>query len=389
MTFCSSNIPEVLGRASEEGSRDSVPGLPEQSKARILAALSNLTEGLRVLGIVGPTATGKSDWGIALARALNGEVISVDSRQIYRGLDLGTGKIEGTIDASRARTVEALGSRFELAPFMSRVSCSQEGSVAATDPSEREVEHWLIDIAPPAQVVTAAQIQILAYDAIREVASRNRIPLLVGGTGLYTHSIVNGLVMPEVAPDNVLRAELEQWTVEALREELLRLDPEAGAEVDLFNPRRMIRAIEVVRAVGKLRSARGKVDVPFRTLLLGIRTERKQLLTRIHDRLMKRVNAGLIEEVEDLARAGLSHERMEDLGLEYRYISRYVRGLTTRSTMLCELERAIARFARRQSTWYQSHGPVFWVDTVEEAMSRATAWLDDTVTFERSPMVKS
>lgn len=318
----------------------------------IRRALLDLPPGRPLLAVVGPTASGKSDYAIALCKALGGEAISADSRQIYRGLDLGTGKVEGMLDLSRSHAIDALGQGFQISPFTS------EGVI-----------HWLLDIADADTVVTAAQYQRLAYHVMADIWRRDRVPVLVGGTGLYVHVVVDGLVMPDVEPDRALRTSLESLSTAELRDMLLGYDEGAGRVVDLNNPRRMVRAIEVARATGSVEAARGRLEVPFRTLMLGVRTDRTVLLDRIHRRLEARVAQGMIEEVEGLVASGLSFERLEDLGLEYRYIGRYLQGQYTRGEMLDELERAIARFARRQMTWFRKRGPVTWVDSVDEALA--------------------
>jgi tRNA dimethylallyltransferase len=331
------------------------------SSERVRAALAAIPVGLPLIAVVGPTASGKSDVAIALCKALGGEAVSADSRQVYRGLDIGSGKVEGALDPSRGRRVEVLGDEFEVAPYISE-----------------DVPHWLLDIAPPNRVVTAAQYQLLAYDVLADLGRRARVPVVVGGTGLYVHAVVDGLVMPEVPPDPALRERLETMSADALRDMLLGIDPEAGAVVDLANPRRMVRAIEVARSAGSVGGARGRVEVPFRTLMLGIGIDRPTLLERIHRRLHARVEGGLIEEVEGLRNEGLSDARLEDLGLEYRWVGRYLRGVSARAEMLEELERAIARFARRQMTWFRKRGPVLWIETVEEAVARAREFVDAT-----------
>lgn len=306
-------------------------------------ALARIPPGTPLVAVVGPTACGKSDWGIALAHAFGGEVISADSRQVYRGLDLGTGKVEG---------------HFEGARLIS------EG-----------IAHWLLDVADPRDVFTAAEYQMLAYDAVADIAGRGALPIVVGGTGLYVRAVLDGLVMPSVPPDPALRQALEGQDAAALRQRLLALDPDAGAAVDLNNPRRMVRAIEVATAAGPVASARGTAAVPFRTLTLGVAIERPLLLQRLERRLRQRLQAGMLDEARRLLDEGLTHERMEDLGLEYRYMSRHLRGELSYEAMVDELNRAIARFARRQATWFRKHGPVRWVGTVEEAKAAVAEWV--------------
>lgn len=320
------------------------------------AALSRIPHDLPLIAVVGPTASGKSDWGIDIARAIGGEIISADSRQIYAGLDIGSGKVEGHLDTARGRTTAMLGERFVIAPFTSN-----------------GIDHWMIDISPPHIVVTMAQYQALALEAVADVAARGRVPIIVGGTGLYVSALLDGLVVPAVPPDPVLRAQLEGLSVEALASALLALDPDAASTVDMRNPRRLMRAIEVVRVTGTAASLRARVTLPWRATVLGPRLEREDLRGRIHARLMARLEQGMVAEVEGLLAQGVTHARLEDLGLEYRWVSRHLRGELSREQMTTALEQAIVLFAKRQTTWFRNHGTVTWLDTAKEAVARATA----------------
>ena len=250
------------------------------------------------MAIVGPTASGKSDVAIQLALEFQGEIVSADSRQVYRGLDIGTGKVRGHASPGRAREVMGLSGPVTLVPM----EC--EG-----------VDHWMLDVADPMDVFTAAEFQVLAYSAIADILSRNRIPVLVGGTGLYVHSVLGGLVMPDVPPDRAFREAVEGLSTDDLREQLLAADPDAGCVVDLCNPRRMVRALEVARQTGSVAEARSSLPVPFQALVIGVNHPRPVLVDRIRKRLLSRMREGMIEEVVRLLGEGVTHARMEDLGL--------------------------------------------------------------------------
>ncbi|MBM3461640.1 MAG: tRNA dimethylallyltransferase [Armatimonadetes bacterium] len=333
--------------------------MPDSEKTGVAAALARIPSGTPLVAIVGATASGKSDLGISLAREFNGEIISADSRQVFRGLDLGTGKVEGPLDVARGRDVPVHDRTYRMAPLIS------EG-----------IGHWVIDVADAREIFTAAEFQVLAYDAMADIVARGRLPLLVGGTGLYLRAVTDGLVMPSVPPNPALRAAIEHLDAATLRARLLALDPDAGAFVDLQNPRRMVRAIEVASVAGPLATSRGISQVPFRTLTLGVEVERAALLERIRVRLLARLDAGMVDEVRRLHAEGLSHERMEDLGLEYRAISRFLRGVYGHEEMVDELGRAIARFARRQATWFRKYGNVRWISTPQEAHDAVANFLE-------------
>lgn len=335
-----------------------MPPSPNPVQVRVEQALAAIPAGTPLLAVVGLTASGKSDLGIALAHRWGGEVISADSRQVYRGLDIGTGKVKGEPRPERACQVQGPEAMTRLVPVES------EG-----------IDHWLLDVAHPRDIFTAAEFQMLALGIMADIVRRGRLPILVGGTGLYVHAVIDGLVMPAVPPDPALRASLEGLPVEALRARLLAADPEAGRLVDLQNPRRMVRALEVALGAGPLSVSRGRLPVPFRTLQVGPLVSREEVLSRIHVRLLQRLAEGMVGEVERLLTEGLTHQRLEDLGLEYRYLSRHLRGESTHAQMVDELERAIARFARRQMTWFRSHGPVTWVASCEEACRLASSWV--------------
>lgn len=278
---------------------------------------------IKVIVIVGPTASGKTSLSIKLAKKLNGEVISADSRQVYKGLDIGTGKI----------------TRKEM----------------------KGIKHHLLDVADPKKVFSVTDYVRLAEKAIEEIHSRGKIPIICGGTGFYIQALVDGLILPEVVPNTSLRKRLEKKDLPQLLNILKKLDKRRFETIDQNNPRRIIRAIEIATTLGKipLLKTNSKYDPKF----IGISLPKKILQRRIHKRLIDRLKAGMINEVKKLHANGLSWKRMEELGLEYRYISRYLKnGCDT--SLLKELEIAINQYAKRQMTWFKKDKRIEWYSTV-------------------------
>lgn len=273
--------------------------------------------------IVGPTASGKTSLSIKLAEAFAGEVISADSRQVYRGLDLGSGKV--------------------------------------TTDEIRGIPHHLLDIADPMTVYNASDFVRDAKSAIADIAARQHLPIIAGGTFFYIDSLLGRLSLPAVPPNNTLRAELESLPIDELYTRLKAVDPVRAESVDKDNPRRLVRALEIATTLGRVPPTTIS-DSPYRPLTLGITIDKETLHHNIHVRLHERLEAGMVAEVEGLIATGVSHERLESLGLEYRYVSRYLRGLIDYDTMVLALETKIRQFAKRQYTWLKRDLSIVWVN---------------------------
>ncbi len=270
--------------------------------------------------IEGTNASGKSGLGVALASRFGGEIVSADSRQVFRGLDLGSGKI----------TAEEM----------------------------RGVPHHLLDVCEPGLFFSMADYQRLAYAAIEDILDRGRLPFLVGGTGLYVDSVADGYLLSDRAPDLGYRAELEKLSTPELYDLLQRTLP--GWEVDKNNRNRVMRVLEKHHD-GDLEKTGRKAR--YRVLRLGVTWDRETLKKRIDERLDRRFSQGMTEEVRALMDAGVSREFLDGLGLEYRYITRYLTGeIPDFEDMKEQLSLAIKRFARRQMTWFRRHGDVIWLD---------------------------
>jgi len=277
----------------------------------------------KIYVIVGPTASGKTAYSIKLAKKINGEIISADSRQVYRGLDIGTGKV----------------TKKEMAG----------------------IPHHLLDVANPRKVFTVADFQKLANQKIREILKRGKTPIIVGGTGFYIQAIVDDLILPAVPPNKKLRANLEVKPPSELLALLKKLDPRRAQEIDSQNPRRLIRAIEIARALGKIPPLRGETSQCFNFEIIGIKIEQEELNKKIHDRLLVRLKHGMIAEVKKLHAQGLSWKRMEELGLEYRYLARFLQDKITKPEMVAQLEKAIINYSKRQMTWFKRDQRIKWL----------------------------
>ena len=283
----------------------------------------------KLIAVVGTNASGKSTLGIELARHFGGEVISADSRQVYRGLDLGSGKV--------------------------------------TPAEMRDVPHYLLDICDPGTFFSVADYQRLAYSAIDDIAERGRIPFLVGGTGLYVDAVCRGYRLSGVEPDLSYRRELEKKDTPVLYRMLLEASPDT--RVDPRNRNRVMRQLEKLHDGDTLSPS---CDPRYSVLYLGVTWDRDTLCRRIDERLDMRVRQGLIEEVQGLMDRGVSEDFLYRLGLEYRYISQYLLGRGgTREEMLEELSKAIKRFAKRQMTWFRRNPDIRWLDMQGDPQAQA------------------
>ncbi|TSC59661.1 MAG: tRNA delta(2)-isopentenylpyrophosphate transferase [Parcubacteria group bacterium LiPW_15] len=281
----------------------------------------------KIIVILGPTATGKSDFAVDLAKQFGGEIISADSRQVYKGLDLGTGKI--------------------------------------TKREMRGVPHHLLDVASANRVFTASDYARLAKHAISKIAGKGKLPIICGGTGFYIVAALERQSLAPVPPNTALRKKLTKKSASKLFSILKKIDPERARTIDAKNSHRLIRAIEIAKAIGKS-PARNREE-EYDALKIGLNFPLETLKRRIDLRLKKRLRLGLIKEVEHLHEKGLSFKRMEALGLEYRYISRFLRGILTRKQMEEELSREIFKFAKRQNTWFKKDNSIHWVKNIKEA----------------------
>ena len=279
----------------------------------------------KLIAVVGPTSSGKSDLAVDIAKKFNGEVISVDSRQVYRGLDIGSGKITKT--------------------------------------EMKGVPHYLLDVADPKKVFTASDFVKAGNKAIKDILKKGKTPILAGGTGFYLSALLGEISLPSVKPNKALRTSLEKLSNEKLLDKLRKLDPERADVVGLHNTPRIIRAIEIAEAIGK--TPKHIAKTPYSTFKIGIRVDNKVLEERINARLIARLRKGMLAEAKRLHKNGVSFKRMESLGLEYRYMARYLKGEISKEEMIEALKIKIRQYAKRQRTWFKRDKEINWFKLTE------------------------
>lgn len=283
----------------------------------------------KLIVILGPTASGKTNLSIKLAKKFKGEIVSADSRQVYKGMNIGSGKI--------------------------------------TKKEMRGIPHYGLDIASPKRKFNVSRYKKFTLKTIKSVWEKNKIPFLVGGSGFYIQAVIDDLKFPEIKPDWKLRKKLEKKPNKELFEMLEKTDPQRAETIDKNNPRRLIRALEI--------AINGKNPVPplkksslgAGILILGIKKNKKELKKLISQRLIKRLNKGMISEVKKLNRQGLSWKRLEEFGLEYRYIAYYIQKKIGYKEMTEKLQKEIEHFAKRQMTWFKRDPRIKWVKNSSQA----------------------
>ena len=329
----------------------------------------------KIIAIVGPTASGKTDLAINLAKYLSNlprigankyrmdnknsrgirynsgdiqaygaEIVSADSRQVYKGMDIGTGKV--------------------------------------TKRKMAGIPHHLLDVASPQRTFTVAQYQKLGTAAIKKILSRDKLPIIVGGTGFYIDTLLYNYNLPSVKPNPRLRHALEKKSAEELFDKLKSLDPGRAETIDSRNKVRLIRALEIVLATKKpvpklaLWQVNGKKPL-YDFLKIGTKIEQTELKGKIKKRLAARFNIGMAEEVEKLHKQGLSWKKLDSFGLEYRFISRYLRGIISKKEMEEMLELEIWKYSKRQMTWFRKDKEIKWVRKEKEAFRLAKTFLSE------------
>ncbi len=304
----------------------------------------------KLIVLLGPTAAGKTEWGIRLAKAVNGEVISADSRQIYKKMTIGTAKQSGDWQWQGLHKV-----------FM------VDG-----------IAHHLVDFLDPGKPFTVAQFRDRAVKHIKLAHRNSKMPLLVGGTGLYLSAIVDNYHIPRTSPNKKLRSSLEGKTKEELMQLLQSLDPETAAVIDVHNTRRVIRALEVCILTGQpFSEQRDKGEQLFDVLQIGVEADRHTLYDRIHRRVDAMMESGLLAEVESLMKQKYAWHLPSMSGVGYRQFKEYFTGERTLPEVVERIKRDTRHFARRQLTWFRRDKRTKWVRTYEEAEKLVKQFLED------------
>jgi len=275
----------------------------------------------KIITIVGPTASGKTKLSIEIAKHFNGEVISADSRQVYREMDIGSGKV--------------------------------------TESEKQGVPHHLLDIADPMTVYSGSDFVRDAKVAIDDITERNKTPIIAGGTFFYIDLLRGNISSAPVPPNETLREGLEVLSTENLYETLEEKDPERASSIDQHNRRRLIRALEIIDSLGKVPTPQ-TTSSPYEWLTFGIDIPNEVLHERIETRLKDRLNNGMIEEVEGLLKNGVTSERLKSFGLEYKYITQYLIDGLTYEKMFEEIFAKSRQFAKRQKTWLKRDRTIIW-----------------------------
>ena len=277
----------------------------------------------KIIVILGPTASGKSALAVKMAKKINGEIISADSRQVYKGLNIGAGKI----------TKKEMGG----------------------------IPHYCMDIVSPNKIFTVVDFKKCADKAIEKIFAKNKIPIIVGGTGLYIQAIVDNIILPEVKPNWKLRKELEKKTTEEMFKMLKKLDPERAKNIDAKNPRRLIRAIEIAKKLGKTPKLKpmSRRDLDIRQI--GIKLPDEILKKNIEKRIKKMLKGGLVAETKKLRKSGLSWKRIYELGFEYKYPALFLRRKISKDEMLAKMLVENRQYSKRQMTWFKRDKRIKWI----------------------------
>lgn len=316
----------------------------------------------KIIILVGPTASGKTAMSIALARAFSGEIISADSRTIYKEMDIGTAKPKGIEGISRGNGGIEEGGEDIRRMFIERPLMYDE------------IPHWGFNLRSPNEIFTASEYQAYADKKILEITKRGNLPILVGGTGLYVAAVVDRPSFAEVPPDPAVRLELATKTNAELLEEIAERDPDTAERIDTKNRRRLERAIEILRATGKrLAEVQTRGELIYNTCMIGVDVPRETLYERIDARIDTMIGEGLIDEVRTLrekygdAAPGMS-------GIGYRQVCVFLRGECALKDAILALKHDTRQYAKRQLTWFQRDRRIHWVKNVKEALEYANDW---------------
>lgn len=282
----------------------------------------------KLIVITGPTATGKTSLAIELAQKYSGEVISADSRQVYRGLDIGSAKV--------------------------------------TAKEMKGVPHHLLDVADPQEVFSVSDYKKQGRIAINTIVDNQHLPIICGGTGFYIDALVYDHEFPQVPANSELRKELNERSVEDLYEELLQKDARRAQDIGMHNKVRLIRALEIYEELGYVPEINHEYTSSYDILYICLKRERESHFADIDARITERLEQGMLEEVRTLYKNGVSWERLESFGLEYRYLAQHLQGKISLQEAIEILSQETKKFVKRQYTWFRKNPQVLWFDPVTQ-----------------------
>lgn len=329
----------------------------------------------KLIVILGPTASGKTALSLKLAlrlrsgqaKKLECEIISADSRAIYKKLDIGSAK--PTKDQNHELSPKSPAG---LGPLL---GIKKQGK--RKEYFSHGIKHHLIDVVEPDQVLTLAQYKKLAIAHVYDIVSREKVPFLVGGTALYIYAVIDNWLIPGVPPNKNLRAKLEKQTAEKLWRQLLKKDPEAKSFIDPKNKRRIIRALEIVGATGKpFSKQRRKGPKLFDVLMIGVKRPEKQTKKIIEKRTKQMLKAGLVREVKNLLKTGYSPSLPSFSGIHYKEIVDYIKGKITLPEAVALINKNDEQLVRRQMTWFKKDKRIRWVKNQKEAEKLLSNFID-------------
>ena len=281
----------------------------------------------KLIVILGPTGSGKSEMAVKIAQKIKGEIISADSRQIYKGMDIGTGKI--------------------------------------TTKEMKGIPHHLLDIALPNKIFNVVQYRKLALKAMNKIFKKGKIPILCGGTGFYIQAVIDGIIIPEVKPDWKLREKLEKKSTEQLYNRLKKLDSQRAEIIDKKNKRRLIRALEIIIKTKSPIPVIDKKPLPYPVLILGIKLEKKELENKIKKRVKKMFKIGLEKEIKNLVQKYGWLPSLETIG--YQEWSEYFEGKIDRNKLKELIILHTQQFTKRQTTWFKRDKRIHWIENYQKA----------------------
>ena len=325
----------------------------------------------KLIVILGPTASGKSQLGIEVARLVAGEIICADSRTLYRGMNIGTAKpVGGKTPAAVVTQADVEEQGIHAAATLGIKDLFHEKPYVVDG-----VPHWGIDILDPDEDFTAADFKAYAEQKIEDMVKRGKVPILLGGTGLYISAVVDNLSFTEGGEDKELRKELEELSAAALEERLKNIDAEAFETIDLANRRRVIRAIEIIETTGKpLREQQTKGEEQYDVLMIGLNVDREVLHERIDERVDRMIAEGLVDEVRGLKETyGCEVNAMTGIG--YRQICAFLDGYMKLRDAIDVVKRETRQYAKRQMTWFKRDERIVWVHDPEMAVDIVKKWI--------------